>query len=330
MPEPESPWHPPGASASAGRPRAGSRSRCRRRARRAGPGRARSRRTSRLPDAASCRARRSALEGSGQSSLPEPLWESGDAARPCDRRWSSRLGGRLAAGAGRRAGDPARDAAGAGNRCAQDGPAGRARLLELVSLRRPDGQRRGPAARGDAAAGLARDGHGRPPQAAGRRCPGGGPGRLCGGRPGGARGGAAGDDPARGGAGPAPARVGPGHRGDGPPHLACLGRGYQARGRPGAAGLLRCHRPDRLPREHRHGGGMVPVALRQGRAGRHGCRLHQLPDGRRAVRGLHRRAARGREDRVQGMGGEHALFRGLPADRGDGGARPRHACASGR
>ena len=38
-----------------------------------------------------------------------------------------------------------------------------------------------------------------------------------------------------------------------------------------------------------------------------------------AVRGLHRRAARRREDRVQGVRGD-ALFRGLPADRGDGGA----------
>lgn len=42
----------------------------------------------------------------------------------------------------------------------------------------------------------------------------------------------------------------------------------------------------------------------------------------RPVRGLHRRAAGGGEDRVQGMGG-HALFRRLPADRGDGRARPR-------
>ena len=46
---------------------------------------------------------------------------------------------------------------------------------------------------------------------------------------------------------------------------------------------------------------------------------------RRRVRGLHRRAARRREDRVQGLGARHAVFRGLPADRGDGRARPRHA-----
>ena len=44
-----------------------------------------------------------------------------------------------------------------------------------------------------------------------------------------------------------------------------------------------------------------------------------------AVRRLHRRAAGRREDRVQGVGGIDALFRGLPADRGDGRARPRDA-----
>ena len=46
------------------------------------------------------------------------------------------------------------------------------------------------------------------------------------------------------------------------------------------------------------------------------------PMSRDAVRGLHRRAARGGEDRVPRIRG-HALFRRLPADRGDGRARPR-------
>ena len=78
-------------------------------------------------------------------------------------------------------------------------------------------------------------------------------------------------------------------------------------------------------RLHRHVGGLVPVALRQGRARRHRRRLHQLPDDQRAIRRLRRRAARGREDRLQGMGNQHALFRRLPADRGDGRARPRDA-----
>ena len=80
--------------------------------------------------------------------------------------------------AARRAGGAARDAAGAADRCAPDRQAGRAGLLQLVPLRRPHGQRRGPAARGDAAAGLADHGHGRSAQAAGRRGAGGRPGRL--------------------------------------------------------------------------------------------------------------------------------------------------------
>ena len=46
---------------------------------------------------------------------------------------------------------------------------------------------------------------------------------------------------------------------------------------------------------------------------------------RGGVRGLPRRAARRREDLVQGVGGLHALFRRLPAHRGDGRARPRDA-----
>ena len=47
------------------------------------------------------------------------------------------------------------------------------------------------------------------------------------------------------------------------------------------------------------------------------------PMDRARVRGLHRRAARGRKDRVQGLGARHPLFRGLPAHRGHGRARPR-------
>ena len=57
------------------------------------------------------------------------------------------------------------------------------------------------------------------------------------------------------------------------------------------AGLLRRHRADRAPRLHRHGRRLVPVTLRQGRSRRLGRRLHQLPDGPRAVRGVRRGAA---------------------------------------
>ena len=58
--------------------------------------------------------------------------------------------------------------------------------------------------------------------------------------------------------------------------------------------------------------------------------LHQLPDDEGAVSRLPPGPARRREDRVQGVGEGHALFRGLHADRGDGRARRRHACATGR
>ena len=44
-----------------------------------------------------------------------------------------------------------------------------------------------------------------------------------------------------------------------------------------------------------------------------------------SVSRLPRRPARRREDRVQGVGGEHPLFRRLHADRGDGRARRRYA-----
>ena len=54
------------------------------------------------------------------------------------------------------------------------------------------------------------------------------------------------------------------------------------------------------------------------------------PIDRDAVRGLHRRPAGGREDRVQGVGAEHALLRGLPADRGHGRRAAARRCASGR
>jgi methylenetetrahydrofolate--tRNA-(uracil-5-)-methyltransferase len=49
------------------------------------------------------------------------------------------------------------------------------------------------------------------------------------------------------------------------------------------AGVLRCDRADRAQGFHRHVGGVVSVALRQGRARRHRRGLHQLPDDERAV-----------------------------------------------
>ena len=78
---------------------------------------------------------------------------------------------------------------------------------------------------------------------------------------------------------------------------------------------------------HRHGQGLAAVALRRRLGGR---RLHQLRAGEARVSGLHRRLAGRRKDRLQGVGDRHAVFRGLPADRSDGGARPGTPCASAR
>ena len=120
-------------------------------------------------------------------------------------------------------------------------------------------------------------------------------------------------------------RVGQRHRRHRAAHLAgAVGR-HPAAHRRDRACLLRCHRPDRAPGLDRPGHHLAPVALRQGGPRRHRRRLHQLPDDPGRVRGLPRRAARRREDLVQGLGGLHALFRRLPAHRGDGRARPRDA-----
>ena len=80
-----------------------------------------------------------------------------------------RLGSRLADRRRRRAGRAARDAARPHDRRPQDRRPGRARVLQLVPLRRLGEQRRRPAARGDAARRLADPRRRRPPQAAGRR-----------------------------------------------------------------------------------------------------------------------------------------------------------------
>ncbi len=57
-------------------------------------------------------------------------------------------------------------------------------------------------------------------------------------------------------------------------------------------------RPSSMPTAIDMDEGLVPVALRQGRDRGGAHRLPQLPDGPRPVRGLHRRAARRRQDRV--------------------------------
>ena len=91
------------------------------------------------------------------------------------------------------------------------------------------------------------------------------------------------------------------------------------------ARFLRCHRADRASRVHRLRHRLVPVALRQDRARRLRRRLHQLPADARAIRRLRRCAARRRENGIPRFRGVDALFRRLPADRGDGRARARDA-----
>ena len=120
---------------------------------------------------------------------------------------------------------------------------------------------------------------------------------------------------------PAVRRLALDHHRDRSPHLACAGGSDPRVDRRGLAVLLRRHRADREPRQHRFRCLLDAVALRQGRR----CRLCQLSAQRGRVQRLHRRSARWREDRFQGMGEVDALFRGLPADRGHGGARARDA-----
>ena len=118
------------------------------------------------------------------------------------------------------------------------------------------------------------------------------------------------------------------HRRHRPAHLAGPGRGIRGPHGRELARLLRRHRADRLPRSP----STWTSAWFQSRydkagPGGSGADYINCPLDRGAVRSLRRRPARGREDRVQGLGGEHALFRRLPADRGDGGARARDAAA---
>ncbi len=122
---------------------------------------------------------------------------------------------------------------------------------------------------------------------------------------------------------PPPRRLVERHHRHRPAHLARARRSHPRPHRRIRARLLRRHRPHHPRREHRPLEGLVPVALRQGRHRGGPHRLPQLPDGPRPVRGLHRRAPRRPQDRIQGLGARHPLFRGLPAHRGHGRARPR-------
>ena len=213
------------------------------------------------------------------------------------------------------------------DRCAPDRRLRRARLLQQLPLGRSRAQRGRPAARGDAALRLAD--HARRPT--GTSCRRAARWRSIASAFSEAVTAAVHSHPnithrARGDRRAAAGRVAQRHRRDRAADLPCPRRGDPGADRRGCAGVLRRHRADRPRGVDRPRHRLGAVALRQGRAGRHRRRLPQLPDGRGAVQPLRRCAADGDAARVQGVG-ERALFRRLPADRGDGGARARDAAA---
>ena len=220
----------------------------------------------------------------------------------------------MAARAGGRGGRPRRDEAGSPLARARARRLRRARVLELAPLRQPAERRRAPA-RGAAAPRQprpllggrdARPGRGRPRRRSGalqrarHRAPALPPARA---RP-------------RGGGAAPPRGPRPRARRDRPAHRR-RARGGDRGPRGRAAPLLRRDRAHRRGRLDRHVDRVRPLTLRK----RGGGRLPQPAVRRGAVPRVRGGAARRREGappRVRGA----ALLRGLPADRGDGGARP--------
>ena len=90
------------------------------------------------------------------------------------------------------------------------------------------------------------------------------------------------------------------------------------------ARLLRRDRADRASRFDRHGRRLAAVALRQGGPGGDAAAYVNCPMSRDQYEAFVDALLAGGEDRVPRIRG-HALFRRLPADRGDGRARPRDA-----
>ena len=195
----------------------------------------------------------------------------------------------------------------------------RAGLLEQLPLRRCREQCGRAAARRDARAGLADHGGGGRAQGAGGLGAGGRPRRLFGGGHRAARRASQCRDRAR--ADRRPPRLRPHHR----RHRAA-DRGRLAESIGAATGADALAFFDAIaPIVHRDIIDMdvcwMASPLGQGRH----QGLHQLPDDEGAVSRLPPGPARRRQDRIQGMGEGHALFRGLHADRGDGRARRGHA-----
>ena len=202
----------------------------------------------------------------------------------------------------------------------------RARLLQFLPLRRCGDQRHRPASRRDAARRLADHGDGRPPQASGRRRARGRPRRIFASCDGGAPGASA--DPHRVSAKcrrcrrPIGARRSSQLAPSPPPRSPNRSRPRPVRTRLAFFDAI-------APIVYRETIDM-DVAWFQSRydkvgPGRHRRRLHQLPARPRPILCLRRWTRRGREVRIPRVGEGHALFRRLPADRGDGGARRGNA-----
>ena len=166
------------------------------------------------------------------------------------------------------------------------------------------------------------------PQAAGRRRAGGRPRRLLRRR---RRAALAAhpliDDRARGGRRPAAGRLG--QRRSSPPAPSPRRRWpRRSRALTGEDSLafFDAIAPDRPSRQHRHGRspGCSRATTRRARAAT-APTTSTARSTRTQYEAFIAALLRRRQDRVQGVGKGHALFRGLPADRGDGRARPRDA-----
>ena len=136
---------------------------------------------------------------------------------------------------------------------------------------------------------------------------------------------------ARGSGRPAARRLGQRHRRHRPPHLAGAGRGDRA----ALSGEESLAFFDAIAPIVHHESIDLSIAWKQSRYDKggpagDGADYLNCPLDKERVRSLRRGPAGRRQDRVQGVGAQHALLQRLPADRGDRRERTADACASGR